>query len=260
MYLRRPASTLAVALAGLSLVLAGCRGGGGQPSPTPSSGELAGPQALRSYRWTTELRADSSLFDQSKAPDALRSSSFVLKAHVDGERVLPDRERLRTVVEPAAIGTRESVTVGGKRWNRIGNGPWRVGEEAFPAARAYFGGTATLSARTILEAEETPSSAQLRTEIASMPYQQETVATGPARRYSMRPEQVASILGDAALNPFAVLATLPAVRIDFWIDERRNVLVGVRVAGDTAMQAEAFLLDIHVTEMEPPGLRIDPPR
>lgn len=258
MHPTRLARALAVALAGISLVLAGCRGG--SPSPTPVPTERAGLQALRSYRWTTDLRADSSLFDQSKAPEALRSSSFVLKAHVDGERVLPDREHSRTVVEPAAIGTRESVTVGEGRWNRIGNGPWRVGEEAFPAARAYFGGTATLSARTILEAEETPSSVQLRTEMVSMSYRQESVPTGPARCYTLSPEQAASILGDAALNPFTMLTTLPAVRIDFCVDEGRNVLVGLRVAGDTTTQAEAFLLDIHVTEMEPPGLRIDPPR
>lgn len=246
-----------VAIVGLGLALTGCRGG--KPAPPPTT-ELTGPQALASYRWTTELRADSSLFDQSQAPPALRSTSFVLRATVRGDRVVPDRECARTVVEPAAIGTRESVTVGGQQWNRIGDGPWRVGEEAFPAARAYFGGTASLSARAILEPVETSEIARLREEIASMPYRQETVATGTARRYTLTPEQVAQVVGDASINPFVVLSTLPAVRIDLWVDEQRKVLVGVRVSGDTATQPEAFLLEVWITEIEPPGLRIDPPR
>lgn len=250
---------LAVLLAtiGLALVLTGCRDEKPQPPPKP---ELTGPRVLQSYRWTTELRADSSLFDQSRAPEALRSAPFVLRAHVQGDRVLPDRERSRTVVEPVAIGTRESVTVGTQQWNRIGDGPWRVGEEAFPAARAYFGGGASLSARAILEPPETSEIARLRQEIASMPYGEETVGTGPARRYTLRPDQVALVVGDASLNPFPVLKTLPAVRIELWIDEQRKVLVGLRVAGDTATQPEAFLLELRITEIEPPGLRIDPPR
>ncbi len=246
-----------VAIAGLGLALTGCRGE--KPAPPPKT-ELTGPQALQSYRWTTELRADSSLFDQSRAPEALRSAPFVLRAHVQGDRVLPDRERSRTVVEPVAIGTRESVTVGAQHWNRIGNGPWRVGEEAFPAARAYFGGTATLSARAILEPVETSEIARLREEIASMPYRQETAATGTARRYTLTPEQVARVVGDASINPFVVLKTLPAVRIDLWVDEQHKVLVGLRVTGDTATQPEAFLLELWITEIEPPGLRIEPPR
>lgn len=255
MGVRRVAAVLAV-IGGLSLVLAGCR----REQPAPPAEELSGPQTLLSYRWTTELRADSSLFDQSQAPEPLRSAPFVLRASVTGERVTPDRERARTVVEPVAIGTREGITVGTQRWNRIGDGPWRVGEEAFPAARAYFGGTATLSARAILEPAETLLVARLRKEVASMPYREETVATGAARRYTLRPDQVALVVADTSLNPFPVLNTLPSVRIDLWVDHARQVLVGLRVTGDTVTRSEVFLLEVRVTEIEPAGLRIDPPR
>lgn len=252
---RRIAVMLAVI--GLSLALVGCR----SAKPTrPAATDLKGVQTLQSYRWTTELRADSSLFDQSQAPEALRSAPFVLKASVKGDRVLPDRERARTVVEPVPAEPRESITVGAQRWNRIGDGPWRVGEEAFPAARAYFGGAAQLSARAILEPAETSVVTGLRQEMASMPYREETVATGAARCYTLRPEQVAMVIGDASLNPFPVLKTLPAVRIDVWVDQQRMVLVGLRVTGDTATRPEAFLLELRVTEIEPGGLRIDPPR
>ena len=50
------------------------------------------------------------------------------------------------------------------------------------------------------------------------------------------------------------------VRIDVWVDEQRKVLVGLRVTADTATRPEAFLLELRVTEIEPAGLRIDPPR
>ena len=93
-----------------------------------------------------------------------------------------------------------------------------------------------------------------------MPYREETAPTGAARRYTLRPDQVATVLGDASLNPFPVLKTLPAVRIDVWVDEQRKVLVGLRVTGDTATRPEAFVLNIRVTEIEPAGLTIDPPR
>lgn len=49
------------------------------------------------------------------------------------------------------------------------------------------------------------------------------------------------------------------MRIDLWIDQSRNVLVALRVSADTATQAQAFLLELHVTEMDPPGLTIDAP-
>lgn len=254
------ARRLAVVLAviGLSLALVGCRSK--QAPPPATSPELKSLGTLRSYRWTTELRADSSLFDQSLAPEALRSAPFVLRASVKGDRVIPDRERALTTAEPVAIEPRESITIGNDRWNRIGNGPWRVGGEAFPAARAYFGGTANLSARAILEPTETSVVTGLRQEMASMSYRKEAVETGTARRYTLRPEQVTAVLADPSLNPFPVLKTLPAVRIDVWVDEQRMVLVGLRVAGDTAARPEAFLLEVRVAEIEPDGLRIDPPR
>ncbi len=245
-----------LAVVGLSVTLLGCRG----RTPAPVGTDLNGVQTLRSYRWTTDLRADSSLFDQSQAPEALRSAPFVLRASVRGDRITPDREYSRATVGPVAIEPRESISVGTQRWNRIGDSPWRVGEEAFPAARAYLGGTANLSARAILEPAETPLVARLRQELASMPYREETVATGAARRYTLRPDQVALILVDSSLNPFLVLKTLLSVRVDIWIDEQRRVMVGLRVAGDTATRPEAFVLDIRVTEIEPDGLRIDPPR
>lgn len=252
---RRLAVMLAVV--GLGLALVSCRSGKPSPADVP---DLKSIQTLRSYRWTTDLQADSSLFDQSQAPEALRSSPFVLRAHVKGDRIIPDREHSLTVAEPIALGVRESIVIGAERWNRIGDGPWRVGEEAFPAARAYFGGAASLSARVILEPQETSVVTNLRQEMASMPYTEETVATGPARRYVLRPEQVAVILADPAVNPFPVLKTLPAVRIDVWVDQQRMVLVGLRAAGDTTTRPEAFLLELRVTEIEPDGLRIDPPR
>lgn len=253
---RRPAALLAAI--GLSLALIGCRSEQAQPPAT--SPELKSVQTLRSYRWTTELQADSSLFDQSLAPEALRSAPFVLRASVKGDRVTPDREHALTTVDPVATEPRESITIGNDRWNRIGNGPWRVGGEAFPAARAYFGGTANLSARAILEPGETSEVARLREELAVMPYSEGVVATGLARRYTLRPEQVARVVGDPSLNPFPVLKTLPRVLIDLWVDQQRMVLVGLRVAGDTAARPEAFLLEVRVTEIEPAGLRIDPPR
>ncbi|RJQ08586.1 MAG: hypothetical protein C4558_07795 [Dehalococcoidia bacterium] len=211
-----------LATIGLSLALIGCRG---EKAPPPAtSPELKSVGTLQSYRWTTELQADSSLFDQSLAPEALRSALSVLRASVKGDRVTPDRERALTTVKPVAIEPRESITIGDDRWNRIGNGPWRVGGEAFPAARAYFGGTASLSARAILEPGETSEVARLREELGVMPYRKETVTTGPARRYTLRPEQVTRVVGDASLNPFPVLKTLPHVSIDLWVDEQRKVL------------------------------------
>ena len=68
------------------------------------------------------------------------------------------------------------------------------------------------------------------------------------------------MVGDTSLNPFPVLKTLPAMQIDVWVDEQRKVLVGSRVTADTATRPEAFLLELRVTEVEPAGLRIDPPR
>ncbi|MBM4409915.1 MAG: hypothetical protein FJ037_01070 [Chloroflexi bacterium] len=100
----------------------------------------------------------------------------------------------------------------------------------------------------------------LRQEMASMPYSEEAVATGAARRYALRPEQVAAVLADPAVNPFSVLKNLSAVRINVWVDQQRMVLVGLRVAGDTTARPDAFLLELRVTEIEPDGLRIDPPR
>lgn len=252
---RRLAVVLSVV--GLGLVFVSCRSGNPSPAAVP---DLKSIQTLRSYRWTTDLRADSSLFDQSQAPEALRSAPFVVQAQVKGDRIIPDREHSLTVAEPITLGTRESIMIGDRRWNRIGDGPWREGDEAFPAARAYFGGSASLTARAILEPEETSVVINLRQEMASMPYSEETVATGAARRYALRPEQVAAVLADPAVNPFPVLKTLPAVRIDVWVDQQRMVLVGLRVAGDTTARPDAFLLELRVTEIEPDGLRIDPPR
>ena len=244
-------------IVGLSLVLAAC--GDSKPA-SETKNQLKGVQTLHSYRWTTELRADSSLFDQSQAPEALRVGPFVLKAHVTGERIAPDREHAKTIVEPVTVEPREAITVGTQHWNRIGNGPWRVGVEAFPAARAYFGGSVTLSARALLEPSETSTIAQLRKELATMPYREETVATGPARRYTLRPDQVALVVADPSINPFAVLKTLPAVRIDLWIDQERLVLVGLRTSADSPTLSDAFVLELRVTEIEPTGVTIEAPR
>lgn len=246
---------LVVALV-LCTTLAGCRG----PRPSKSSAELQGPKTLKSYRWTTDLRAESSLFDQSQAPEALRGVPLAIRAHAAGDRITPDRERVLTTVNPVATEPRETITVGKQRWNRIGDSPWRVGGEAFPAARAYFGGNVELSARAFLEPEESSEVLRLRQEMATMPYREESVVTGAARRYTLRPEQVTRVVADTQLNPFPVLRTLRAVRIDLWVDQQRNVLVGLRVGADSATQSDAFLLELKVTEIEPAGLKIEAPR
>ncbi len=222
--------------------------------------EPRNPSVLKSYRWSAELRVESSLFDQANAPDALEGAPFVLKANVTGERVAPDRERAQAVVSPASIEPRETVTIGTQRWNRIGDGPWRLGGEPFPAARAYLGGTFDLSTRAILEPRESALILQLREEFASMPYHDEVMPTGAARRYSLGPDQVALVVEDPDLNPLPVLRTLPTVRIDFWIDQEREVLVGVRIGADSATQVNVFALEMHLTAIEPAGLTIEPPR
>ncbi len=244
-----------LALAILALGMAGCFWQTSAGDDAPRS-----PRELTSYRWSIELRADSSLFDQSRAPEALRNAPFILLASVVGERVAPDRHRARVTVLPVAIEPRETVTIGQQRWHRIADGPWRSGGEAFPAARAYLGGSVDLNASAILEASDSPTVVQLRQAIASMPFREEQIQTGTARRYTLQPEQVQSILDDPAVNPFSVLRTLSAVRIDIWVDQAENVLVGVRVRGDTTTQVEAFQLDLRVTEIEPDGLTIEPPR
>ena len=253
---RRHALGLAALCSTLALSLVGCWGQQTAKSPN----EPLGVRTLTSYRWTTDLRAESSLFDQSQAPEALRGAPVVLRAHAKGDRVTPDRERVVTTVSPVATEPRETIRIGDKRWNRLGAAPWRQGGEAFPAARAYLGGTVDLSARAILEPAESSMAAGLRQQLGNMPYREETITTGPARRYTLRPDQVAMVIADPQINPFAVLRSVPVIRIDVWIDQSRNVLVALRVSADTATQAEAFLLDMHVTEMDPPGLTIDAPR
>lgn len=77
----------------------------------------------------------------------------------------PDRERVVTTVSPVAIEPRETITIGNQRWNRLHSGamaPWRQGGEAFPAARAYFGGSVDFSAKAILEPAESSAVAGLR--------------------------------------------------------------------------------------------------
>jgi hypothetical protein len=217
-------------------------------------------RTLKSYRWITDLRAESSLFDQSQAPEALRGAPVVIRARAEGDRVTPDRERVVTTVSPVAIEPRETITIGDQRWNRLEGAPWRHGSEAFPAARAYFGGSVELSAKAILEPAESSAIAAMRRELGEMPYREETITTGPARRYTLRPEQVAAVIADPQINPFAVLRRVPVIRIDLWIDQSRNVLVALRVSADTETQTEAFLLELRVTEIEPPGLTIEAPR
>ena len=251
---RRRAVALVVLWATLVVALAGCWGQAKSPT------EPLGVPTLKSYRWTTDLRAESSLFDQSQAPEALRGAPVVIQAHAEGDRVAPDRERVVTTVSPVAIEPRETITIGEQRWNRLGNAPWRQGGEAFPAARAYFGGSVELSAKAILEPAESAAVAGLRQQLGEMPYREETIATGPARRYTLRPEQVAAVIADPQINPFAVLRRAPVIRIDLWIDQSRDVLVALRVSADTVTQAEAFLLELRVTEIEPPGLTIEAPR
>lgn len=250
---RRGALVVALLLAGG--VISGCIFESSDTEPATRS-----PSALKSYRWTTELSADSSLFDQSNAPPALRGAPFVLKASVVGERVAPDRERARAVVIPGSIEPRETVTIGSQRWSRVDEGPWRLGGETFPAARAYLGGTVDLSACVFIEPEESSVIARLRDDLATMPYREEVVPTGPALRYTLRPDQVAQVVGDTALNPFPVLRTLPIVRIDLWVDEARQMLVGFRVGADSATQANVFTIELRLTEIEPAGLTIGPPR
>lgn len=240
----------------LSAALAACSG---LKSTKPQT-ESRSPKTLTSYRWTTDLRAESSLFDRSQAPEALRGAPLTIKAHAAGDRITPDRERVLTTVEPVAIEPRETIVIGTQRYNRISGSPWRVGGEAFPAARAYFGGTVELSARAFLEPEESPDVVWLQQELGSMAHREETVATGPARCYTLRNDQVTRLISNDQLNPFPVLKTLPAVRIDLWVDQQRNVIVGVRLSADTTSQTEAFVLDLKVTEIEPAGLTIEAPR
>ncbi|RLT42942.1 MAG: hypothetical protein DWI58_05420 [Chloroflexi bacterium] len=239
----------------LAVSLVGCWG---QKAKSPT--EPVGVRTLKSYRWTTDLRAESSLFDQSQAPEALRGAPVVIRAHAEGDRVTPDRERVVTTVSPVATEPRETITIGDQRWNRLGSAPWRQGGEAFPATRAYFGGSVDLSAKAILEPAESSAVVGLRQQLGEMPYREEAISTGPARRYTLLPEQVAAVIADPQINPFAVLRRVAVVRIDLWIDQSRNVLVALRVSGDTATQAEAFLLELHVTEMDPAGLTIEAPR
>lgn len=251
---RRMAVVLTLLL--VSLVSSGCF----WQSP-PADSAPRNPLSLKSYRWTTELRADSSLFDQSHAPEALQATApFVLQASVTGDRVAPDRQHAWARVSPVAVEPRESIKIGSQHWNRIGDGPWRTGSEAFPAARAYLGRAVDLDASAIFEAEQSPVVIALRDGMPSMPHREEQLPSGPAMRYTLRPDQVALVIEDTDLNPFAVLRSLAAVRIDLWINIKHNVLTGVRVSGDSDTKVEAFLLDVRITEIEPEGISIEPPR
>lgn len=138
--------------------------------------------------------------------------------------------------------------------------PLAAGRGAVPRSGAYLGGRFDLSTPAILEPDESALILRLREEFASMPYHDEVMPTGAARRYSLRPEQVALVVEDPELNHLPVLRTLPTVRIEFWIDQERQVLVGVRVGADSATQTNVFTLELHLTAIEPAGLTIEPPR
>jgi hypothetical protein len=235
------------------VLLAGCardpRALTGQPGGTPApAGTLPCLSGLRAYRFSGEFAFDAG---QGAARSELGSLANLLRdVKFDGAFHAPDATRLHVSFPQGASEDVETIRIGNRQYQRVGNGAW---ETASGNAGPFVAALGALDPQALCRQTLATVSAAGKTPV------NETVDGVPAQHYSFQPGELAGtpgLFGQTREGAGAQSATT----LDVWTAGGNRYPVRLAVKSSDAAGGTALQITLDVRDPNGADIAIRAPR
>lgn len=249
---RLPRAAWLAAFLALSLVgLAACSDDGDEGS-SQAEFKVTPLEALKSYRFTSEILVASPALDPQTAASLLQGGTFRIKS--TGIRVSPDRQQATIDADLGFLKTNiETISIAKNQWSRESGGQWQQGVPGTVSVLA----TSDFSPQGLFYGSAGPDSEQLTARLAGRPFTQETLAGVAARHYVLTPQGFREVFGTQ--NAVPETATDVTTQAEVWFSEERGVLLRVLISGKDAQQKDVLRVDVQVSDIDGASNQVEPP-
>lgn len=249
-----------VVIASAMFIFGGCSGDGegdstAPPTETPTPTETlpaASPADLDSYRYAVTVTMLPTVLDTSEAPDGLPLDQPI-RIEMEGERVNPDREHVRTSADLSFIAVEtETVTIGERRWVREGTRSWQEGGSS--ALEAFAGMDFRPST---LFADDAGQYNEVAARLQEYDWVEDDRDGIPTRRFTLDQEAFYDLFQSTGrVLPAEVDATLTA---EIWLERDSGTPVGLLVVGTDESGEEVLRLDLRLWDLDSSEIEVEPP-
>ena len=238
-----------IALAGvllLAVALVGCNAGSPKASATPAAFKVISLDALKSYRFASDILVSSEALDPQMAQTLLQGGTFRIKA--SGARVNPDRQQSNLDADLGFLKVNlETISIGNEQWSKEPQGQWRKGVAGAAALLA----TSDFSPQGLFSGAAGPTSEQLTQRLQGRTFTKDTASGVVARRYVLDRKAFEEVFGTQSAVPES--AADVQTQADVWFAEQQGVLLRVLITGKNAQQKEVLKVDVQVSDIDSGG-------
>jgi hypothetical protein len=252
-------------LGAVILVAAGTLAGCGEPEPEAAP-EIAAapdrfqaPSAFSSYRYTLVVEASTDLMDLSELPAGLDVEGLVLRISLEGERVNPDREYVRSQSSFGFLSLeRETIVIGDQLWSRQAGGAWRQ-RGTLTSPEDLLGQDVQLSPAVIFGDDNPELLQRITDDLEARPHTTEFVRGRETRRWTLTQDWLFEYEEEFGL-------VMPGLRwpehvtIDIWADVEHRIGTRLTVTAATATNPQALHLEMELFDFNDPDIRVEVPR
>ncbi|MBM4410052.1 MAG: hypothetical protein FJ037_01765 [Chloroflexi bacterium] len=245
---------LGVLLLVTSLVTAtGCRSGPkSKATPTPAAFKVTSLDALKSYRFASEISVSATALEAQTAQALLQGGTFRIKA--SGTRVNPDRQQSQIEADLGFLKANlESISIGKERWSREPQGQWQRGVTGAASLLA----TSDFSPQGLFSGPAGPTSEQLTQRLEGRSFTKESLGGVTARHYVFDRQAFEEVFDTQSAVPES--AADVKTQADVWFAEERGVLLRVLITGKNAQQKEVLHVDVQVSDIDAASNEVEPP-
>lgn len=240
-------------LAASLLTVAGCRGGSkSKATPAPAVFKVTSLDALKSYRFSSDILVSAEALDQQTAQALLQGGSFRIKA--SGTRVNPDRQQSKIEADLGFLKANlETVSIAKEQWSREPQGQWQRGITGAASLLA----TSDFSPQGLFSGPAGPTSEQLTQRLEGRAFTKESLGGVTARHYVFDRQAFEEVFGTQSAVPES--AADVKTQADVWFAEERGVLLRVLITGKNAQQKEVLHVDVQVSDIDATSNKVEPP-
>lgn len=244
----------AVLLIAVSIAtVAGCKGGAGvKATPTTSEFKVTSLDALKSYRFASDILVSSEALGPQSAQALPPGGTFRIKT--TGMRVNPDRQQAKIDADLGFLKVNlETVNIAKDQWSKEPQGQWQRGITGAASLLA----TSDFSPQGLFSGATGPTSEQLTQRLAGRPFTKDAVGGADARHYVLDRKAFEEVFGTQSAVPES--AADVKTQADVWFAEDRGVLLRVLISGKDAREKEVLRVDVQVSDIDAASNKVEPP-
>lgn len=236
----------------LLVTVSGCKGSKSKAPPAPAAFKVTSLDALKSYRFASDLFVSAEALDPQTAQALLQGGTFRIKT--SGTRVNPDRQQSNIDADLGFLKVNlETVSIAKDQWSREPQGQWQRGVTGAASLLA----TSDFSPQGLFFGASGPTSEQLTQRLEGRPFTKEPLNGIGARHYVFDRKAFEEVFGTQSAVPAS--AADVTTQADVWFAEDRGVLLRVLISGKNAQQKEVLHVDVQVSDIDATSNKVEPP-